>query len=77
MGFNDKFALQKILNGPCPLSSAPAAYAERGRGTFHFKDNATSALGSIARHRALHGLDAEPVQKPLEGLTFQASRIKR
>jgi hypothetical protein len=19
MGFNDKFALQKILNGPCPL----------------------------------------------------------
>jgi GNAT superfamily N-acetyltransferase len=38
MGFNDKFALQKILNGPCPLSSAPAAYAERGRGTFHFKD---------------------------------------
>jgi hypothetical protein len=26
---------------------------------------------------SLHGLDAEPVQGLLEGLTFQASRIKR
>ena len=28
-------------------------------------------------HGPLHGVDAEPVQKLLEGLTFQASRIKR
>ena len=28
-------------------------------------------------HGPLHGLDAESVQKLLEGLTFQASRIKR
>ena len=28
-------------------------------------------------HGPLHGLDAEPLQKFLEGLTFQASRIKR
>jgi hypothetical protein len=28
-------------------------------------------------HGPVHGLDAEPVQKLLEGLTFQASRIKR
>jgi hypothetical protein len=52
MGFNDKFALQKILNGLCPLSSAPAAYPERGRGTFHFKGHATSALGNIGRRWA-------------------------
>ena len=28
-------------------------------------------------HGPLHGLDAEPVQKLLEGLAFQASRIER
>jgi integrase len=28
-------------------------------------------------HGPLHGLDAEPIQKLLEGLTFQASHIKR
>jgi hypothetical protein len=28
-------------------------------------------------HGPLHGLDAEPIQELLEGLTFQASRLKR
>jgi hypothetical protein len=47
MGLNDKFTLQKILNGPCPLSSAPAAYAERAPGAHKSDEDLDHAIRQI------------------------------
>jgi hypothetical protein len=43
MGFNDKFALQKILNGPCPravrIAASPNAGSELNRATHSLNYN--------------------------------------
>ena len=60
-----------------PLTAACLRVQARQRWPRHSRHPSLSRPPIDHVHSPLHGLDAEPVQKLLEGLTFQASRIKR
>jgi hypothetical protein len=62
MGFNDKFALQTILNGPCPLSSASAVYANLWNIQAPLKKSAVGFISKIIEaHLENTGSSSQPL----------------
>jgi hypothetical protein len=79
--FGGKADIERTLKSGAVLPATAAAVGmrvqARQRRPRHSRHSSLSRPPIDHVYGALHGLDAEPVQELLEGLTFQASRIKR